>query len=648
MNVLDILDALGVGEDKDWEFKRATGGLPGSLWETYSAMANTDGGTIVLGVAQAGDDFVVKGIGNPTKMRQDFWNLVNNRQKVSLNLLTNSDVSVKTMTDRHVLVIRVPRAGRRQRPVYVGQNPLTGTHRRDNEGDYHCSEDEVRRMFSDASTEPVDSRILEHFSLDDLDATSIDQYRNRFSAFRPGHVWLDESTTGFLLKLGAWRAEKSTGREGPTIAGMLMFGESQAIRDPEAVPGFHLDYRERLSNDPHERWTDRLVDDGTWEANVFQFYQRVLPRLTADLKTPFRLGRDLYRRDETPVHEAVREALVNALIHADYFGLAGVVVEKYADRFELSNPGTLLIPLAQVWEGGRSECRNKTLQKMFRMVGGGEQAGSGANKIYRNWKTQHWRAPSILTTPHPDRVKLVLPMVSLLPQDALAWLRNEYGAFFDGLNSTEVQALVTAYMEGAVSNARMQTITSEHAADLTKTLRKLVDDGFLTQTGKKRGTLYTLSRKGDSLPLFSSSPDTESTHVGADSAHNAQDSVHDAGDSTHVAGDSTHTRRLPVLEALPDAMLERLDGISQPSFLKSQLPNAETRRIILALCSEYSLTSQQLGALMNRSPSGLRERFLKPMVDDGLLVREFPDEPNRPDQAYRARDTTEPQGENNS
>ena len=177
-----------------------------------------------------------------------------------------------------------------------------------------------------------------------------------------------------------------------------MFGKDEAIRDPAAISGYHVDYREKLSPDPSVRWTDRLTIDGTWVGNLFQFYQRVIQRLTVDLKLPFQLGSDLFRKDETLVHEAIREALVNALIHADYRGLGGIVVEKYRDRIELSNPGSLLLSLEQVWSGGVSECRNKSLQTMFLMIGGGEKAGSGIDKIRQGWRAQHWRLPIIRET----------------------------------------------------------------------------------------------------------------------------------------------------------------------------------------------------------------------------------------------------------
>ena len=120
-----------------------------------------------------------------------------------------------------------------------------------------------------------------------------------------------------------------------------MFGKDESLR--EALPQYHVDYREKFSDDPAVRWTDRLVPDGTWAGNLFQFYSLVIRRLSADLKVPFQLDADLFRKGETIVHEAIREALVNALIHADYRGMGGVVIEKYPDRFELSNPGTLLV-----------------------------------------------------------------------------------------------------------------------------------------------------------------------------------------------------------------------------------------------------------------------------------------------------------------
>lgn len=612
---------IGLPEDKDLEYKSAKGGLPGSLWETYSAMANTDGGVIMLGVE---DDGRVSGLGDAAAMRKQFWDVVNNRGKVSTNLLTDADVAEHTVDGKSVLMIHVPRADRRQRPVYIGQNPLTGTYRRNYEGDYHCSEQEVGRMLADRADEPADSAILDGFGFDDLDEPSVQQYRQRFSARTPDHPWLSEDVKGFLSKLGAWRTDRGHDREGLTLAGLLMFGKADAIRAAEAVPGYNVDYRERLSDDPAVRWTDRLMVDGTWEANLFQFYQRVIQRLSADLKLPFQLDEGLFRRGETVVHEAIREALVNGLIHADYRGEGGVVVEKYRDRFEVSNPGTLLVSLDQLLKGGISECRNKALQTMFLLIGAAEKAGSGIDKIRQGWRSQHWRWPSIQEQVQPSRVRLIMPMVSLMPADTLAELRQRFGAKFGKLSEDEVQAVMTAAVEGQVSNVRMREITNQHSSDLTKMLQKLVQRGFLSQDGQKRWASYRLP----ALPVRdvdgSARSDGGSTHTGGGSTHMA--------DSTHTAGwDSSQ-----MLEHMPEADLKRLREIAFPAMLSSRLTPDENRQIITSLCLGRFLTAAHLGDLMGRSPAALRGRFLKTMVDEGKLRLRYPDKPNRPDQAYTA------------
>ena len=241
MNASEILTAVNAGEDKDWEFKSAKGGLAGSLWETYSAMANTDGGVIVLGVKEDDGDFEVHGLDDPARTEKDFWSTINNRGKVSANLLTNSDVRIVPVGGKPVLVVQVPRASRRQRPIFVGQNPLEGTYRRYSDGDYLCSREEVGRMLADQADQPADCEILSGFKIEDLDKRSLEQYRNRFASRSPAHPWLKLDDLGLLDKLGGWRTDRNSGQEGLTVGGLLMFGKDEAIRDPAAVPQYHVD-----------------------------------------------------------------------------------------------------------------------------------------------------------------------------------------------------------------------------------------------------------------------------------------------------------------------------------------------------------------------------------------------------------------------
>ncbi|MEZ4756297.1 MAG: hypothetical protein R2817_05675 [Flavobacteriales bacterium] len=155
-----------------------------------------------------------------------------------------------------------------------------------------------------------------------------------------------------------------------------MFGRTEAITARKA-PRLSLDYRERFSDDPNIRWTDRITSDGTWEGNLFQFYMLVMQRLRTGpgLTSPFRLDTEGVRQPTTSVHEALQEALVNALIHADHSGQGGVVIDVMTDRMEFSDPGTLLLSREQLLKGAVGECRNKYLQRMFEKLGLGDKAG---------------------------------------------------------------------------------------------------------------------------------------------------------------------------------------------------------------------------------------------------------------------------------
>ncbi|MFT3741083.1 MAG: putative DNA binding domain-containing protein [Gammaproteobacteria bacterium] len=607
---ITLISNLSWQESDDVEFKSAKGGLSKSLWETYSAMANTQGGVILLGVE---DDGAVSGVTDSAKLKKTFWDTINNHGKVSINLLGNSDVVEIPFKGKIILAIHIPRATRYQRPIYLNQNPLIGTYRRNHEGDYRCTEHEVSRMLADRSEESTDSQILENFDLSDLDSTSLHQYRQRFVSRSPTHPWLSEDDKGLLIKLGGWRRDRKTSLEGLTVAGLLMFGRDEAIR--EALPAYFVDYREKLSKDPNIRWTDRLTIDGTWNANLFQFYQRVIQRLASDIKLPFQLNSDLSRKGETEVHEAIREALVNALIHADYRGAGGIVVEKEINGFTFSNPGTLLISLDQLLAGNISECRNKNLQTMFMMFGAAEKAGSGVDKIRRGWASQHWKIPAASEQFRPDRVCWQLPMVSLISEESLARLKLYFGDKFGSFSRLETQILTVADSEKTIDNARMRQITGIHRADITRVLQDLVAKGILMQTGKARGSRYSLAIE----------PNLGETH----SVYSDFDSVHKDPDSVHKNSDSVHK---PMESMGPESAY--LNEIAAPARLNKRLSPAQMEKLITELCQNRWLTRKQLSELLQRNADGLRTRFLTAMVDHGRLHLKYPDKPNRVDQAY--------------
>ena len=231
---------------------------------------------------------------------------MNNRSTVSVNLMRSENIVLGNYKEYAFILFFVPRAPRELRPVYRTNDPYKGTFKKNYEGDYKCSEKEVQRMFADADdSRPAGSRILKDDTLDDIDQEALRRYRQLFNLSSPDHPWLSLDDIELLRMLGGYRRDRQTGEEGFTEVGILMFGKSQSITDNECAPYFFPDYQERLTEDEDVRWTYRLCADGTWEANLFNFYQRILPRLQAALPKPFKLEGNI-RKEETMAHISVR------------------------------------------------------------------------------------------------------------------------------------------------------------------------------------------------------------------------------------------------------------------------------------------------------------------------------------------------------
>ena len=125
---------------------------------------------------------------------------------------------------------------------------------------------------------------------------------------------------------------------------------------------------------------------------------------------PFKLV-GMKREDDTPQHKAVREALTNSIIHSDVFLSGGILrIEKHDDRLCFRNPGTLKLPLKDIYEGGNSKARNPKMQDMLRMIGLGENLGSGFPKILDAWKEAKWNAPILEDRFTTEEVRLTLPI----------------------------------------------------------------------------------------------------------------------------------------------------------------------------------------------------------------------------------------------
>ena len=606
LNFEDYLDSLlNSVESDDLEFKSAAGGFPGSFWDTYSAFANSEGGVIVLGVIERKGKFYIDNLSDEQieKYTKDFWNNVNNRTTVSCNLLKTEDVVVEDYNGHKLMLFFIPRASREQRPVYRTSQPYNGTFKRNHEGDYKCTEREVQRMFSDANvSNPADSRILRNYSLDDLDMEAVAQYRQLFKLAKPDHPWSVLSDFEFLKKIGAYRTDRGTKEEGFTVAGVLMFGKEDAITDNECCPDFFPDYQEKLSDNPEIRWTNRICPDGTWEANLFQFYLRVLPRLSAVLPKPFILEGNI-RRDETPAHVAVREALVNFCIHTDYSENATMVVRLYSNKIVFTNPRTLLVSKMQYYGESASVCRNKTLQKMFMLIGSAEKAGSGVDKILAGWRFANWRAPMLRTLSQPDLVELTMMMESMMDEGTKERLVLIFGTEVFSLGHERLLTLNATCTDGYITNESLRVVLNQHKAEVADLLKDMCKHNLLVQEGYGRGTKYRLP-----MTVVASS----GSKVASSGSKVASSGSKVASSGSKVASSGSKVASSPM-----------------PNLIKQRMSYSELKDKICSFCSDW-VSVDELAEELRRKRTYLRNKIIPKMLEDNSLEMLFPGVPNHP------------------
>lgn len=148
--MLDFEKLGNYRENNRIEAKQALGGLPESIWETYSAFANADGGIILLGVEELPDKTLhALDLLDPQWLIDDFLIILNDPEKVSANILSESDIQIYEVDGKHIIAITVPKASRCHRPVYIEGDPYRGTYHRSGEGDYRCTREEVDAMMAE-------------------------------------------------------------------------------------------------------------------------------------------------------------------------------------------------------------------------------------------------------------------------------------------------------------------------------------------------------------------------------------------------------------------------------------------------------------------------------------------------------------------
>jgi len=215
---------------------------------------------------------------------------------------------------------------------------------------------------------------------------TIQRYRNYFSQVNPGHRYQKLSNETFLEKLRVAINGKVT------YDGLLVFGTEVQVMN--TFPNFRTEYLEVPGisyTDGPTTYTFRISS----EKNLFEtFFFDIYDGLRQKVEVPFKVIDD-FRDDEPLQLQAIREALVNLIMHTDYFSPSNSRIRVFTDRFKFFNPGCLPKALEDILKGDFSYPRNPTVAKIFRFIQLSETIGNGFHKMIDGWKSYYQVEPDI-------------------------------------------------------------------------------------------------------------------------------------------------------------------------------------------------------------------------------------------------------------
>ena len=362
----ELLQKLADIEWDDFECKASQNKLSEDVWSTVSAFSNTSGGWIIFGVKQQGKQFEINGVNNGEKTESDFLNTLRNGQKFNMRLTARG--KKYNFDGKLVLAFFVPSSI--VKPIYVG-NPIN-TYIRTGSGDRRATEIEVMAMMRDQAFGSKSEQVVEGTSINDLNKSSLETYRNRIKNDNPSFPYKDLPDDQFCDKVGISKDGQLT------IGGILMLGQRDIVQ--RYVSNFWIDYLEipgKSLADAQVRYTFRMQE----QDNIWESYQIILQRLRNFVDAPYEAHPDgVGAEDESQLY-ALREGLTNCCAHADYFSPMHPTIRVFADRIELQNPGRFMFPLTELRSQIHSIPRNPNIIKFFRYAKLGENAGYGIDKM---------------------------------------------------------------------------------------------------------------------------------------------------------------------------------------------------------------------------------------------------------------------------
>ena len=297
----------------------------------------------------------------------------------------------------------------------------------------------------------------------------------------PGHRYNKLTNSEFLHKLGVLVNSKVT------LGGLLVFGTEDLLM--ETITNYRIEYLE-ISGISYEDAPTRYNFRISSEQNLWTTFFDIYERFPKKIDIPFKMVSGF--RDDNPEHlQALREALVNLIIHTDYFSRANPRIRVFSDRFEFFNPGSLPKKIEYILEEDFSLPRNPIIAKIFRFIRLAESIGSGFHKMIEGWEQHYGIKPAI--EGDFDYYKITFPTVTeKVPKKLGVKLGDKLGV---KLGENEIKIIELMKENKYITTKELSEYIKISTTAVDNNITKLKKKGVLKRIGSPKGGHWEVIEK---------------------------------------------------------------------------------------------------------------------------------------------------------
>lgn len=616
------------------EAKQCTSKLDKSVLESVCAFSNEpdlEGGVILIGVTENfknEEAYTVTGVASPDKLEKDLASQCSSMFNHPIRPL----IEVENIGGKNVLIVTVQELDARHKPLFFKNEGLPrGAWRRVGSTDQRCTEEDLHMFYQEADN--FDKAIAEGTDLDDIDENAIRLYRRLREGVNPKAEELSYSDLDLLRSLNAITKDKN-GQWRLTNTGLLVFGKQMALR--REMPAVRVDYirvtgTEWIS-DPRNRFES--ID---MRGSLLLMVNRAFNAIADDLPRGFSIkpGNLQAERPLQIPEDALREAIVNALIHQNLRIHQPIQLIRYSNRIEIINPGFSLKPAETLGEPG-SRMRNPNIGSIFHETQLAEAKGTGIGTMRRLMKDAKLMPPTFESDTARNSFTTRILLHHFLPEEDLKWLSS-----LPVSNLTNAQKIAFIFLRevGAIDNITYRQLSGVSSRIASKELKRLVELSLIEAKGQGRTTYYIPAVKLNELYRSKdATSDEKVTTSGAKGAtsgakgatSDAKGATLGANGATSDANGATSDTKVTSCEMFGAEILQKLQSLGQ------RTNRNDMESLIVKMCSIMPLSIEEIANYTNRTINHIRNKVLPKLLREKRIRFTFPEMINHPNQKYTA------------